>query len=143
MEGEGIMRRLENWPILLAEFFERRKDMPFEWGVNDCMIFCSDGVLALTGTDPAADIRGTYSDQDGAAKVIAGFGDSVEAIIEAKGFKRVEKAFSHRGDVVTYQCGERVCGGIIDETARRGVFVLPNRGLTRIPLKHCSNVWTY
>ena len=41
----------------------------------DCAMFVADYVLKATGTDPAADLRGTYASAFGAARQIARFGD--------------------------------------------------------------------
>ena len=43
---------------LLDAFLEARRERPFEWGVHDCCTFASDWVLACTGYDPMADLRG-------------------------------------------------------------------------------------
>lgn len=32
----------------------------FAWGISDCQMFPADWVLAATGRDPAAEVRGTY-----------------------------------------------------------------------------------
>ena len=44
--------------------------MPFGWGSSDCALFCADWCKHLTGHDPAAGIRGTYSSMRGAGIVM-------------------------------------------------------------------------
>lgn len=136
------MIRKENWPILLSEFLQKRAGMPFKWGENDCMLFCSDCVLELTGYDPAYDIRGKYKSKLKALKVIDGFGEDVSEIINARigQSKPVTKAM--RGDVVTLMNDGRVCGGIVDESGKRAAFV-SEKGLLRIPLRDCLKAWGY
>lgn len=135
--------RHADWPLRLSAFLQERQKMDFVWGENDCMIFCSDAVLRLTGQDPAAEIRGTYNDLEGALGVIAGYGENVEAIIEAKLGQSKPKGFANRGDIATYEHNGLICGGVVDDTGRRAAFVMPEKGLTRIPLKLCKRVWGY
>ena len=50
--------RAQNWPELLAAYIEQRRDLPHQWGSNDCCTFAADAVRAMTGSDPMADLRG-------------------------------------------------------------------------------------
>ncbi|MBO9194321.1 hypothetical protein J5277_09410 [Rhizobium sp. 16-449-1b] len=53
----------------------------FRWGGSsgdDCTMFCASWVEELTGTDPAADIRGTYRDAAGAHRIIDAAGGLVQ-----------------------------------------------------------------
>lgn len=45
----------------LTALVVKRAAEPFAWGTSDCAMWAFDAVHALTGTDPAADLRGTYS----------------------------------------------------------------------------------
>jgi hypothetical protein len=52
----------------------------FRWGgsaVDDCTMFCASWVFELTGVDPAEDIRGTYSDAEGANRILDAAGGIV------------------------------------------------------------------
>lgn len=73
--------------------------MPFAWGVNDCCLFAADAVLALTGKDVAADVRGSYSDALGAARIIDARG-GLSAIATAALGASVLPVFAAVGDVV-------------------------------------------
>lgn len=46
----------------------------FEWGRHDCILAVCAHVAAVTGRDPAAPWRGSYSDEAGALAVMAPFG---------------------------------------------------------------------
>lgn len=46
---------------MLADFIEKTLSDPFEWGRNDCALWCASAVAHETGFDPAADLRGTYA----------------------------------------------------------------------------------
>lgn len=61
------MQRLR--AVILAKLAAR-----FAWGAADCCMLVADGVLALTGRDPAHDLRGTYQSRVGAARVVRALG---------------------------------------------------------------------
>ena len=46
---------------MFAEFVKHTRLEPFQWGQNDCAMWCGSAVKWATGYDPAADLRGTYS----------------------------------------------------------------------------------
>lgn len=46
--------------VIHAEY-ERAKLEPFVWGQSDCLLWCANCAKAITGRDPAADLRGRYS----------------------------------------------------------------------------------
>lgn len=58
---------------LLARFLTDQARRPFVWGVSDCAMFIADWVsIARNVPDPAAGLRGCYSDRCGANKLIGG-----------------------------------------------------------------------
>ncbi|MFK5596493.1 DUF6950 family protein [Methylobacterium sp. HMF5984] len=61
-------------PDLVAHL---RKAMgePFARPHADCCFFVADWILARTGIDPAADLRGTYTNATGALRLIRAWGD--------------------------------------------------------------------
>ncbi len=89
------MRR-EDWAERLAEVVEARRDTPFEWGAHDCALFAADCVLAMTGTDYAQSLRGTYRDARGAMRVLDG--KSLDALLDGI-FPRIDPGYMQRGDV--------------------------------------------
>jgi hypothetical protein len=46
--------RLQNWQARFSDFGKARASMPFSWGSNDCCVFASASVEAITGTNPMA-----------------------------------------------------------------------------------------
>lgn len=91
-------QRLRDWPERLAALFAARAAQPFEWGVFDCCLFAADAVLAVTGHDPAADLRGTYSTEAGAARVLRRWG-GVDGIAVARAGRVVAAGLAQPGDV--------------------------------------------
>jgi hypothetical protein len=68
--------RLADWRVRLAAVVEQHRNMPFEFGVNDCCLFAADCVQAMTGVDPGAAHR-DYTGMNGAARKIGEFGGVV------------------------------------------------------------------
>lgn len=56
-----------------------RMNRPFAWGTHDCCMWAADCVLAITGTDPAAAYRGSYSTEAEAMALLDSLG-GLEAI---------------------------------------------------------------
>lgn len=58
MSAATALQRLPDWPLRLDALVSTRLHAPFCWGVHDCALFAADAVLALTGRDLAAGLRG-------------------------------------------------------------------------------------
>ncbi len=89
--------KLPNFVVRLALFTEERRKTPYAWGTNDCVTFSADAVWAITGEDPIADIRGTWSDEEGAQAVLEAQGGLIAAC-DAR-YERVDRNFAQRGDL--------------------------------------------
>jgi hypothetical protein len=79
MAGRIVLPRLtldrrRDWRERMASLMHSRAAAPFQWGVNDCLMFAADAVVACTGTDPAAELRGTYSDAMTARRMLEALG---------------------------------------------------------------------
>lgn len=107
--------RKETWPTDLAAFIESRMNTPFSWGVHDCTLFAADSALAMTGIDPAADFRGTYNSQIGAARIIVEYG-SFRNLVNTYMDGEINPKLAQRGDwVLVEQDGAEalaVCAGV-------------------------------
>lgn len=135
-----MVKRFEDWPVRLSAYLRERQQMPFEWGVNDCMAFVAKGVEALTGEDFFSTYS-DYSDEESAAEMLSQYG-GISGIVTAclgAGSDKVLKA--KRGDVVMVQLPEST-GGIVDDSGQRIAVVSPN-GLLRVPLSKAVWVWGY
>lgn len=113
--GELPLERRHDWPERLAAFLAIRGPLPFCWALNDCALFAADCVQELTGTDLAADLRGSYGSAEGAARVLARHGGLLE-LVRARLPVYVSPLQAHRGDVV--------CVSIIDPETSRGTYTL-------------------
>lgn len=113
--------RFENWPQLLTQFLDSKRDQPFEWGVNDCCLFAADWVHLATGQDPALAFRGVYETAQGAADVLKDFGGvhgAIAGLNPKHGIRPVAVGFAGRGDLVLYPGGMGETLGVIDDGGR-------------------------
>jgi hypothetical protein len=142
-----MITRQDKWEVALNDFVNGRANEPFEWGKNDCALFVCDAIQAMTGSDLAADFRGKYTTELGAArriKTVTG-GMTVEdvAVFVTKANDMPElpsPLFAQRGDVVCFDGEFGVALGIVYMNGKDAVFVSPE-GLKRIPVKQCRRAW--
>lgn len=140
-----VMRRVENWPLVLSAMLRAQKDQPFQYGTNDCLMFPADVVNALTGTDVAADVRGTYSTYEEATAIIAAAGGIEELISARLGFTGSRQVLTaKRGDVVIMKTVYGIMGGVVDDSGQRiAVPMDDQQTLVRFPLTKAWRVWSY
>lgn len=146
------MQRLPDWPLRLKLLLAERVSQPFVWGGQDCCLFPCDGVLAITGTDPAHFFRGRYSTRKTALQALAEFldydgtGMGLSRLLEATARKigtqldapLIPVLMAQRGDVVfaTHKAGASL-GLAVDH---RAVFA-GHKGLIHRPLATCQLAW--
>ena len=128
--------RFTDWHARLIALIEERKPAPFVWGVNDCCLWPADAVLAMTGHDLAADLRGTYSTARGAASVLRYLGGLPEAI--GRGGREIPPLCAATGDVGIVTDGERLVGAVC---IGENWLVVAGRGLGLIPLMSARRAW--
>lgn len=104
------MTRIREWQSALAAVIEQRMSVPFAWSSNDCCTFAADCVHAMTGHDPAADARGLYDDERGAAQVLKKLG-GLEVIAATRCGEEIAPAAARIGDLVLGKL-DRECLGI-------------------------------
>ncbi|MDQ1079690.1 DUF6950 family protein [Pseudoroseomonas cervicalis] len=144
MAGQELPRltRFPDWPERLAAFVEDRRAATFEWGRNDCCTFISDVALLLTGSDPMAQLRGSYADEAGAEAVLCGqaLDDYVGARLEEWGATEIPALMAGRGDIVTARPGNHLmCGVCIGPQ-----LVLPGEArLVFVPARLALRCWRY
>ena len=106
------MKRLDNWPRLLAEYLLLKKNEPFVWGVNDCCRFADGAVIAITGQSMMQSFN--YTNEKEALRLLK---TSLEALTSNELGQSIKPAFAQRGDVVMIQRSEMpslaICDGSI------------------------------
>ena len=131
--------RLPDWPARLNAFIERRRHMPFKWGVHDCCQFARAGAAAQRGVDPAAALElRKYRSSSGAAVLLRRLG-GVEALPGACRLQEIGVKLAQRGDVVctTDERGRAALGLCVGEySAFPG-----NHGLSFVRTLQCRRAW--
>lgn len=95
----------------LAAFLRREAARPFVVGHADCALFVADWVAIVTGSDPAAALRGTYGSPADAAALHGrrGLAGTVGRCLALAGLRMTRRP--DPGDVaVLHAAGEFYCG---------------------------------
>ena len=130
--------RLDLWPHYLEEAINAARAEPFRWGRHDCGLFASDCILAMTGTDPAAEFRGQYQSALGAARILRRLG-GLAGLVASRGYpEHATLLYAQAGDVVYLQRGRTEALGIC--VGSRVAF-LGATGLVFAPLTEASRAW--
>ncbi len=95
------MTRKTDWFNNLTALIEDRRNTPYRLGTNDCCTFAADAVLAMTGNDPAKDVRGTYSTPEQAEAIIESNGGHAGLLTKYLGESKGPNC-ARRGDLVTF-----------------------------------------
>jgi hypothetical protein len=122
--------------VRLNRLLADRMARPFAWGVQDCCIFAADCVQALTGVDPAADVRGTYADAAGALATLEAQGGITT--VGARAGAPIPPLDARAGDVGVVRLDARdmlaVCVGALWLAPAAG-------GLAALPFTAAAQAW--
>ena len=114
--------RFEDWPRRLQESVAAAEEAPFAWGSHDCLSFAASVVMAITGEDPAAPVRGRYGSYREALRVTRDLGcsDFPAVFDHLLRYESIDPLKAQRGDVALVQIeanpslvvveGRTVCG---------------------------------
>lgn len=129
--------RLPDWQTRMEAFVRERMHQPFAWGSNDCAIFASDCVQAITGQDPAPAGLRRHRTAKQAYRTIARHGGLCAIATQALGGP-IAPAMAQVGDVVLVSAGKRdalaICNG---STALAPSSV----GLVPVPMVEARMSW--
>ena len=132
--------RLPDWPERLAAFIEVRREVPFDWAVNDCCVLAADAVLAMTGRDFLAEYRGRYATEEQAEALMGegGITAFLPRVMAAFGAVAVPPAEAQRGDVALIGLENQLVCGVVTgpHIAAPGA-----RGLAFVPLRRATMAW--
>lgn len=129
--------RLHDWMLRFEALVLDRQHTRFAFGTHDCSMWACDAVMAVTGRDPAADLRGSYSDEAGADVVIEQ-GGGLAAMAAARFGPEIPPLMAATGDI-----------GLV-ETTRGPALVVCNGaawlaaapfGLTVAPARDVLRAW--
>lgn len=125
MRVEGWQRKLN---LYLQDVQRRYVGGGLQWGVLDCAHYAGDWVQILTGVDPIADLRGTYSTEAGAVEILAAEGGLRAALVSRLG-DPVNPARATRGDVA-YREDETALGIYLTSGVQMRALFLGRGGFT-------------
>lgn len=132
--------RLKDWPEKLYAEVRKANDVPFCWGKSDCVLFTCDCIKAMTGEDYAKGVRGKYSTEKGAFRILKKMEGvtSIEELATKHLGNPVELSKLMRGDVVSFESPTGPALGIT--LGRLSVFRNP-RGMTSVETLSCLRGW--
>ena len=137
------MKRYPDWEKRLHLICRERMRVPFAFGQQDCALFVADAVVAMTGTDLAAEVRGQYDSKESAQTLLAGLTaagwleEYAVLVAERNGMQEVGIKLARRGAATWCCCTRR-------SVHRSGSSVLTGcglclRGMTGWNDLRCSN----
>lgn len=97
------MKRLDDWPIRLAEVIELWRSSSFAWGSKDCCQFVGAVVQRITGEDRRT-LFDSYDSEMSAARLLVQHGGMEGLLTAAFGGPKIA-ALAQRGDVVLCEFG--------------------------------------
>ena len=130
------MRKLVDWEERLTHLVTEVRALRFAWGTLDCCMWASACVEAQTGVDLGADLRGTYSDAAGAARVLRELGGLRG--VGAWAGPAVPSLMARFGDIGLVRSNRKpvlaLCAGPV-------WLVITSQGLLNVPLDAAINCW--
>lgn len=94
--------------VTIPEFLRATAAAPFAWGRNDCALWAGALVLARTGFDPAADLRGRYDSAFGCRRLVMAAG-GLDALIRPR-MTRFAEGETQDGVCLARWGGQSICG---------------------------------
>jgi hypothetical protein len=129
-----IYPRLSDWEARLHDYLTSMANAKHVYGVSDCALFSSGAVMAMTEYDPAAEFRGKYKTELGAARALRNIGEGdLESTFDAK-LPEIEAAFAQRGDLIWDGENVGICFGAF-------AFFIGQDGIERVPRTSFVKAW--
>ena len=134
------IKRLPNWPELLAGKIDDARTSPFVWGENDCCLFAADCVEIITGINLAGDYRSykTKAEALHLLKKYGGVAGIAEVIAKQHGILEIPPLNAQRGDVCLFDIGRGDTLGIV---AGEHIFAPGKDGLLGLPILQAKRAW--
>lgn len=129
------LTRLPDWDRRLAEVTARHLTTPAVWGESDCLLRVADAIEAVTGEDLAKAIRGKYSTELGAAKLLKRKKCDDVGQLLARHFEPCGRLMARRGDIMIVEQDGVIAAGFVTEygvavTSPRGTVFRPQTDAT-------------
>lgn len=130
--------RKQGWEVILQQYIDTQRDMPFAWGVNDCVLFSANAANAILEEDlqPQIDSYGDYDEDMGKALILECNG--IAGIFD-RHFKRKPIKTANRGDIVLVKYEGNKVAGICNG---RNVICKTHTGIKFIPIDLALAAWS-
>lgn len=136
-----MIKKKENWAILLSKYLQKVENRQFRWGSHDCIMHSANAVKAMTGVNLSKGFK--YKTKAKAYKIIAEqFEGNLDVLVSSfLGEPREDVRKAKRGDVVRITFKKLKTYGVVDDTGRFAVMITPKDGLIRIPIRDIEIYW--
>lgn len=134
------MKRLPDWCLRLAELVEARLHVPFAWGPNDCAAWSADVVVAETGHDHLAELRGPRRTALEAMRQEQAIG-GIPAALERAGLRQVLPTQARRGDLVLLRPQPGQARGVLAVCLGEVACAPGPDGLASVPMSQARTAW--
>jgi hypothetical protein len=98
-QSSKVPPRRPDWRARLVSYLALASGRTFRPGLMDCALFGAGGVEALTGFDPAADLRGKYRSIEGGYRALKAQGFASHTDFAASLLEPIHPAFAQAGDL--------------------------------------------
>lgn len=142
------MKRHHDWELRLAAYLDAVRSSLFTWGGFDCCTFPCNGVMAISGVDVMASLRGRYTTEREAYALLAATAGDLNGVatllLDRAGAPEIPVLTAGRGDLVLADLRSRgatygPCLGLVGMSSR-AAFAAP-RGYAEFPLRFCARAW--
>lgn len=131
------MKRTPGWRARLNAAIENARLQPFVPGVFDCALFQADCVMALTGHDFAAGVRGKYTTLRGGMGHLRRRGFEDQFAFWASIYDAVKPMRAQVGDLAFFD-GTPIAGGVV--IGAQAMVLFPDRGLGTVPVSAANRI---
>lgn len=130
--------------LALFRLVGRRGSVPFSWGSSDCAQWSFDAAEAVTGRDPAPDLRGRYSTAEKALQLLRELG-GLRGLADARFGPSVPVADARDGDILLlprHLCvGHTAAHGALGVAWRTVCVVQGDHGLVYVRSSLAVRAW--
>lgn len=135
-----MVTRKQGWEKAFSDYLIAQRAAPFEWGVNDCVLFAAKGLEVITGLNFYEQYL-PYSDEAQAQEIMDANGGIQGLVGNVFGGGYTNYRLARRGDLALMKLPQLTLG-IIDDTGQKIASVSLD-GAVRLPIRMAARVWSY